>query len=250
MKSVGVLCKLLISILPLLAYGAGPTAKDYFKSAFELFQSGRCDAAIKLFDNGLALDPKNGQAHYYAGVCREESGDTAEATRHFQRTVEAAPASKEAGLAAVRIEAIAARKVSTSPLATAAPPTRRLSQLGQACSTAMDCEDTLACVNDRCASTVATPSQAAPGNTYWQSWQGNGAGSGCEKSADCAGELLCVQGRCTQGRGSVTQSSSVTEPTRSGSTYWQSWQGRSAGAACEKSADCSGDLLCKDGRCK
>ncbi len=82
---------------------AQPAAAEYFKSAFDLYQSKRCDAAIGLFDKGLAIDPKNGVAHYYAGLCAEELGQRQEAQTHFAQSIWLAPSSKEAGLAEVKL---------------------------------------------------------------------------------------------------------------------------------------------------
>lgn len=78
-------------------------AQGIFKQAFDLFQSGEFDAAVKLFDSGLAIDPGNAPANYYLGETYARLKDNGKAALYYTRTVAIAPNTKEGALAATRL---------------------------------------------------------------------------------------------------------------------------------------------------
>jgi hypothetical protein len=78
-------------------------AQALFKQAFELFQAGEFEAAVRQFDQGLAIDPANGAAHFYLAETYERQQKTARALEHYRRTIDLAPGSKEAAIAETRM---------------------------------------------------------------------------------------------------------------------------------------------------
>jgi hypothetical protein len=78
-------------------------AQQIFKQAFELFRASEFDAAARLFENGLAIDPGNAPAQYYLGETYARAGKKDRALAHYELAAGIAPNSKEGALAATRL---------------------------------------------------------------------------------------------------------------------------------------------------
>lgn len=79
----------------------GPaTAK--FSEAFERFRVGDFQAALSGFRDGLALEPANGLAHFYAGETQSRLQNHSEALQHYERAASLLAGAKEGELASER----------------------------------------------------------------------------------------------------------------------------------------------------
>jgi eukaryotic-like serine/threonine-protein kinase len=77
--------------LPESPQPAVPAKAELFMKAFTLMEFGRCEEAISVFEEVLALDPEEAEACNNIGVCLAEQGRIAEAVEYGLRAVSLRP---------------------------------------------------------------------------------------------------------------------------------------------------------------
>jgi tetratricopeptide (TPR) repeat protein len=74
-------------------------AGKMFAQAFRLLQDKQFQAAVDLYDKGLALDPANAAARYYFGLAHSGLGNEAAARTQYQLVASLAPDSEAGAIA-------------------------------------------------------------------------------------------------------------------------------------------------------
>lgn len=95
---------MLCAVLPPAASAQSGPAAARFSDAFERLRVGDLEAARKGFEEGLALEPANGLAHYYLAETQSRLDDQRTALRHYERAASLLGDSNEGRLASQRVQ--------------------------------------------------------------------------------------------------------------------------------------------------
>ena len=82
------------------------SAKKLFRDAFDLYKVGELDAADRLFTKGIALDPANGQAHFYYGEVLVRLNKANLASEQFAMAKALSADAKDEALAEARLSTL------------------------------------------------------------------------------------------------------------------------------------------------
>jgi len=76
---------------------ASAPALEQFAYGFDLLRAARPGDAVRFFVRGLKTDPDNALAHFYLAESYRFTGKSAEAARHYRRTISLAPGPRRRG---------------------------------------------------------------------------------------------------------------------------------------------------------